>query len=151
MMWTCSVPLQKWTGGVADRRSKIEVRKTDHPPLPAADPAGDAPMDFEKALEEFEGDEAFLAEVLEGFRGNVKSQIKTIHQALTDGNVEVVGKEAHSIKGGAGNLTAEKLAGIARELEDKAKSGVLDGGFSLLERLEKEFQRLEVYVDKRSG
>ena len=39
-------------------------------------------------------------EVLEGFIGNVTSQIKLIRQAISDGDAEVVRREAHSIKGG---------------------------------------------------
>jgi len=104
----------------------------------------DAPMNFEEALEEFEGDKEFLMEVLEGFLKNGKAQIGTIRQAISDGDAEIVNTEAHSIKGGAANLTANELSGIAYELENIGKSGVLEEGIEILERLEKEFHRLEV-------
>jgi HPt (histidine-containing phosphotransfer) domain-containing protein len=103
-------------------------------------------MDFDKAVEEFEGDKEFLMEVLEGFLDNVRAQIGTIHQAITDGDAETVRSEAHSIKGGAANLTADELSRIAFELEDIDKSGALEGGIESLCRLEKEFHRLEVYA-----
>jgi signal transduction histidine kinase/DNA-binding response OmpR family regulator len=105
-----------------------------------------AAMDYERALDEFEGEQEFLQEVLEGFLENVRAQIKTIHQALAEGDTEVVRKEAHSIKGGAANLTADHLSRIALELENMGQSGRLDGGYEVLESLEKGCKRLEAYA-----
>jgi HPt (histidine-containing phosphotransfer) domain-containing protein len=105
----------------------------------------DTPMDIERALGEFEDDREFLMEVLMGFLENVKSQIQTIDQALSDGNLEAVRREAHSIKGGASNLTAEKLSRIAIELENIGKSGRLEEGIEVLKKLKGELRRLEDY------
>ncbi|MDY6971928.1 MAG: response regulator [Thermodesulfobacteriota bacterium] len=104
------------------------------------------PMNFEKAVEEFEGDEDFLMEVIEGFLANVKTQIGVIRQGIADSNADAVRKEAHSIKGGAANLTADELSEVALELENMGKTENLDGGIETLERLEKEFYRLEEYA-----
>jgi CheY-like chemotaxis protein len=106
----------------------------------------DAPMDLETAIEEFEGDKEFLMEVLDGFLKEVTAQIGTLRAAISDGDAEVVRAEAHSIKGGAANLTADDFSKIACELENIGKSGVLKGGIEVLGRLEKEFCRLEVYA-----
>ena len=100
-------------------------------------------MNFEKAIEEFEGDKEFLMDVLKGFLDNVRAQIETIHQAISNGDGEVVWKEAHSIKGGAANLTADRLSEIAFELEKVGKSSALEEGGEVLGRLKKEFYRLE--------
>ena len=108
-----------------------------------------APMDFDRAVEEFEGDKQFLMEVLDGFLKNVRAQIGTIRQAISDGDAEVIRKEAHAIKGGAANLTADDLSRTALELENIGKSGVLEGGMEITKRLEKELCRLGNYVDNR--
>jgi len=108
-------------------------------------------MNFEKAIEEFEGDKEFLIEVLDGFLENVRAQIETIRQAISNGDAEVVWKEAHSIKGGAANLTADELSRIAFELENLGKSGMLEEGDEALERLKKEFYRLENYTKGIDG
>ncbi len=105
-----------------------------------------APLDYKKAVEEFEGDEEFLAEVLEGFINNVKNQIRTIEQALDDGDSETIRKEAHSIKGGAANLTAYELSRIAFELEDIGISNAIAAGFDVTERLRNEFTHLVSYL-----
>jgi len=81
-------------------------------------------MNFELAIEEFEKDSEFLIEVLDSFLGNVRSQIGTIHQAISDGDSKAVRREAYSIKVGVANLTASALSRIAFELENIGKSEV---------------------------
>ena len=90
-------------------------------------------------------------EVLEGFFGNVTSQIGIIREAISNGDSEIVRREAHSIKGGAANLTADALSKIAFELENIGRSGMLEEGIDSLQKLEGEFFRLERFVAKRGG
>ncbi len=153
--------LEKWIGRTADRSFVTGKEKPGDtilkgPSSEKPDSSGnrekrrkDIPMDFEKAVAEFEGDEGFLVEVLRGFLANAASQIKTIRQAITEKNMEVVRKEAHAIKGGAGNLTAESLSDAAARLETAAKSGTLELG--LLENVEETFRRLDVSVIDKYG
>ena len=137
---------EKWSSRIDDCRLMI-----DDCIAPQGNRESEAPMEYERALEEFEGDGEFLMEVLEGFIGNVTSQIKLIRQAISDGDAEAVRREAHSIKGGAANLTANDLSGIAFEIENIGKSGVLVEGTETLEKLEREFFRLEHFVRKRDN
>ena len=104
------------------------------------------PIDLERAIEEFEGDKEFLSEVIEGFTKKVSEQIVTIRKALSCGDAETVRKEAHSIKGGAANLTAEDLSRVAFELENKGKSKELNGAGEIVDGLEREFEMLRCYV-----
>ncbi|MCP3891650.1 MAG: response regulator, partial [Desulfobulbaceae bacterium] len=106
------------------------------------------PINLDKAVEEFEGDKEFLVEVLNAFLENVSVQTGTIRQAIADGDAEVVRREAHSIKGGSANLTADSLSDIAFELEKTGSSGVLEGSLETLDLLEKEFKRLEEFTKK---
>lgn len=106
-------------------------------------------MNFEKAVEEFMGKEDVLMGVLKLFLENVKDQIGTIRQAISEGNAEVVEKEAHSIKGGAANLTADDLSRSALELEKIGKSRTLEGGIEALEKLENDFFNLKSYAEEK--
>jgi len=106
------------------------------------------PMDFKKAVKEFEGDGDLVMEVISEFLQIVKAQVGTISLALAEANSEVVRKEAHSIKGGAANITAHSLSRAAVYLEDIGKSGVLEEGNSALGVLKKEIHRLEHYYHK---
>lgn len=100
------------------------------------------PMDFDGALKEFEGDKIVLTEVLKGFMENVSRQIKILRRAIMRQDPERVRMEAHSIKGGAANLRADRLSQIAFELEKIGKSGGLEDGMGVLKRLENELDAL---------
>ena len=108
----------------------------------------DDPLDVERALREFEGDKDFLMIVIDGFLEKIKGQAKIIRQAITKGDKDVIRKEAHAMKGGASNLTADHFAAIAYELEKIGKSGSLSKGPEVLDRLENECNRLEAFVKR---
>jgi HPt (histidine-containing phosphotransfer) domain-containing protein len=105
-------------------------------------------INLARAIDEFEGDKELLSQVIAGFTGNVIEQIGTIREALSCGDAETVRKEAHSIKGGAANLTAENLTKAAFDLESKGKSGELDGAGEILDNLEREFEALRGYIQE---
>jgi len=108
----------------------------------------DTPMDYENALAEYEGDREFLMTVLDGFLERAKTQMKTLRQALSSGDAEAVREEAHAIKGGSGILRANALSGTAFELETIGRSGALEGGLEVFERMEREFRLLEAYSNE---
>ncbi len=150
--------VEKWAGGIDDCQLKLEDLEnekdnTDQPQTINHKPStinNDAtPMNFELALKEFEGQQEILTKVIKGFLENVGSQIETIRRAMSDGNTGAIADEAHSIKGGAANLCANKLSGIAFELEKIGKSGNLESAAAAHAKLENEFLRLETYVKNR--
>ncbi len=115
-------------------------------PLRPADDRG-APMDFARAVREFDDDAAFLMDVLAGFIDNVQGQITIMHKALIDGDAARLAAESHAIKGGAANLTAAALAETALVLETMGQSGDLTDAPQALEQVAAEFERLVSYAD----
>lgn len=111
----------------------------------------DTPMDYEKALAENEGDQAFLTTILDGFLKRAKTQMQTLRQALSSGDAETVREEAHAIKGGSGILRANALSGVALELETMGRSGTLEGGLEVFERMERALHLLETYSLEKRG
>jgi len=105
-----------------------------------------APMNFEMVLDDFEGDRELLVEAMDLFLKSVRNQIGALRQAISDNDADLVKKEAHSIKGGAANLTADNLSRVASELENIGESGTVEAGTVILERLEKEFYRLDAFA-----
>ena len=119
------------------------------PPGASAGHAASAePMDFARALEEFEGNREFLTGLLEKFLENVRAQLGTIREALDRADAEILRREAHAIKGGAANLTAAELSSAAAELEKTAKSGSLGEAPDGLVKLERAYRRLDEFVHK---
>jgi signal transduction histidine kinase/DNA-binding response OmpR family regulator/HPt (histidine-containing phosphotransfer) domain-containing protein len=125
---------------------RLRGRGTPRPAATARKCGPPAAFDFARALKEFEGDRQLLEEVLVEFVAAVRCQLPVLGAALAAGDAERVQREAHSIKGGAANLTADGLSRAARELEHIGNSGTLDGGQDALERLAAEFARFEEQV-----
>ena len=155
--------VEKWTGGIIDGEAETQIINPDLQERPRDGLQSDisvnreaninnhqskirAPINFEKALNEFVGNKTVLMRVLHGFVENARGQIGIIRQSITDGDAERVMGEAHSIKGGAGNLTADELSRVAFEMENIGKSGGLESGTKVLKRLEKELDRLDAYI-----
>ena len=104
------------------------------------------PINLDQAVEEFDNDREFLMEVLNGFLENVRVQIKTLNQAISEDDYETVAKEAHSIAGGAKNLCAHELGRIAIELEKHGRSNTPESSRKIFKQLEKEYNRLRDFA-----
>ncbi|MEE8416223.1 MAG: response regulator, partial [Desulfobacterales bacterium] len=159
-----SKPIQRDTllalvGRWAKANSNLEIQPDQEGARPLAsakagkiadldDPAhkDNPPMDFNRAVQEFEGDKELVLDLLNEFLENVKDQIETIRRGISVGDAEIVRKEAHSIKGGSANLTAHDLSNVSFELERIGRSGALEEGVVVLEKLENEFRRLETFA-----
>jgi len=140
--------VDKWT---APAPSGGEEKKTAVSEAPGKRAAGggngagtqaDTPIDIDRALREFDDDRDFLAEVTAGFVANVAGQLDAIAAAIDGGDAETARREAHSIKGGAANLCADRLSAAAKAVEDKAKAGDLDAARRALDALRAEYDHL---------
>jgi CheY-like chemotaxis protein/HPt (histidine-containing phosphotransfer) domain-containing protein len=139
----------KWVSDRAAADSAPDGPAETLPVRLAPEPAAGAPMDFEKAVEEFEGDRKFLLDVLAKYLEHARKQVQNIHQSLANGNADQVMKEAHALKGGAANLCADVLAGRAREMEFAGRDQDLTKGPDLLKALEAELIRLQAFYEDR--
>ncbi|MCG8620071.1 MAG: response regulator, partial [Desulfobacterales bacterium] len=123
--------------------------KTQALPRPLAAPVSPRPMpfDYDTALAEFDGDKEFLLEVIGEFCRTIEAQLPRIRAAVSKQNLAAVNTEAHSIKGGAANLTAAELSRTAHDLELAAKTGDVDQCHRLSNHLEAAFFRFKNYSD----
>ena len=135
--------VDKWimTRGEHGKSRTGEEKNALSPEAPSED-LSLKPMDHQRALLEFEGDQAFLTEVVKGFIENAARQVVILREAIEKKDADTVAKEAHAIKGGAANLTAMALSEVAHVLEKKGKAGELAEAPSLLANLEKELADL---------
>ncbi|HYH05366.1 MAG TPA: response regulator, partial [Bacillota bacterium] len=106
----------------------------------------DQPFNLEKVIVEFDNDKTVVFDVLSNFRKNLIKQIDIIENALHENDVETIRRNAHSIKGGAANLGAERLAAAALELEMLAKKGELGKGTESFTKLVTEIRKFEQYL-----
>lgn len=129
--------VEKWTSGKPSEEEKCSDQ---------SEPAIEAPLDYDKVLDEFDKDKDFLIEVLESFADSAKKQLQVIQQAILQGDNELIMLEAHKIKGGASNLAANDLADIAYELEKMGRAGEVDAMPGTFTRLSREVGRIESYL-----
>ncbi|MBN1115153.1 MAG: PAS domain S-box protein [Oligoflexia bacterium] len=107
--------------------------------------AGVKPFDYETALQEL-GDAELVRELLKKFLANAARQIRDMKIALSEGNVEVLRKEAHSIKGGAGLVQAHPLSKAAAKLEQSCLENNTESVMNDFQAVEKEFALLESFL-----
>ena len=132
-----SVPDDRFISEKKDTPSQVNTQQSSRP------------MDYAKALIEFEEDEELLIEVLEGFLENVRKQIKTLEKALSADDHDTIAREAHSIKGGAANLAADDLSRAAHDLEKMGKDNDLGNCGETLAKLIEAYESLKAFSKRK--
>ena len=106
------------------------------------------PFDKNQLFNEFDNDKEFIEKVVQDFFTIVEKQIPKIEKALSEEDLETIEKEAHAIKGGASNLTADPLAKAASDLEAAAGLSDIKKSSQLVDMVSTEFNRLKVFYFK---
>jgi len=90
---------------------------------------------LESLLDSVMGDRVLLAEMAELWLADSAKQEKQIREGLDSGDVMMVQRAAHSLKGSVGTFQASAAQEAANELEVSAKDGDLVGAKMAFERL----------------
>ena len=104
------------------------------------------PVNIDAALSRFGGDKDFFKEMLEEFMGYAPGYLKALSEAADSGNFDMMQKEAHGIKGAAGNLSADKIYSLALSIENKGRSSDITDVSSLIKEMRAELERLREYT-----
>jgi HPt (histidine-containing phosphotransfer) domain-containing protein len=102
----------------------------------------DENLDRALILRQLDGDAELLAELVELFSKQAPQLVEAMRRALEKGDMQSLGRSAHSLKGAVGNFLAHKTASAAAQLEDDAKRGDADSAKSGLVALEVLVERL---------
>ncbi len=98
------------------------------------------------------GQPDLLTRIIDTYSRNAEALVNGLHRALQDGDIELVRRNAHTLKSAAANLGATALSELSRQLEECATSGDIDPGMDLFERLHEEHERaLEALAAERAG
>jgi len=107
-------------------------------------PAADRSVfDITSALERMDGDRPLLNELIALFNEQLPAQITSLSNAIENCDAAKAVQESHNIKGAARNLSADRLAAVAEEIETKAKAGDLAPMKDLLSRFMDEMDVLK--------
>jgi HPt (histidine-containing phosphotransfer) domain-containing protein len=99
-------------------------------------------------LERMSGDEEIAAEVMEVFFEDLPSQLVELSRSLGAGDMALVKRQAHTVKGASGNVGATSMRLVAYEVEKAAAAGDLIDARFYAKRLVAEFDRLKSYFDR---
>jgi signal transduction histidine kinase/CheY-like chemotaxis protein/HAMP domain-containing protein len=83
----------------------------------------------------------FFNDMIEAFGRDARNRVAVLRRAVREGNVAVLQRAAHSLKGSAGAMGAAGVAEICRRLEETARDGGIAGAGNLVAALEKECAR----------
>jgi HPt (histidine-containing phosphotransfer) domain-containing protein len=64
-----------------------------------------------------------MTRLLDTFEPVIGAEVTRLEEALSRGDGTEIAVIAHSLKGSAGNMSAEALSGLAQELEHAARHG----------------------------
>ncbi len=106
------------------------------------------PMDYDDAVREFGGNGELLDKVLTRFLQQAGAQMKMLNDAIETRDFDTLKAEAHKLKGGAANLTANALAEAARTLDEHIKAGnpELEHCRHCVDDIAHQFERLTAYL-----
>jgi CheY-like chemotaxis protein/anti-sigma regulatory factor (Ser/Thr protein kinase) len=115
-------------------------------PLAENGRSSDGPVALEasalESLRELGGDE-FLSEMIGTFLTDAQSLMASLRAALERGDAAELRRAAHTLKSNGQTFGAGSFSELCRELEERAKSGELDGAGELADRIERELAALE--------
>ena len=93
-------------------------------------------------------DTALARTILAGFLEDCPKQIGALNERLEAGDAALVCRSAHTLKGAAATVGADRLRDVAMEIERAGKAGDLARVAGLVSRLEAELERVKTTVDQ---
>jgi two-component system, sensor histidine kinase and response regulator len=99
-------------------------------------------LDLDAALKRLEGDRELLEEVARLFLDECPKMLAEIQSAASAGDLHLLERAAHTLKGSSANVGALAVSEAAIELEHRARSNRLDSAKALIQRVEEQVASL---------
>ena len=102
-------------------------------------------------LDELRDMRDILPALLETFRNDVSHSIYAVQAAVLSKDPQSLAQAAHGITGAAGSVGGQRLAALSRELEQRGRSGVVEGAEVLLPLIDAEYDNLCAALERVSS
>ena len=89
-----------------------------------------------------DGSAGIIAGLVSDYRTDAKRLVAELHQSLTQNNVEVFQRSAHTLKSKSAMFGALKLSAMSKVLEEMGKARSLAGAAERLAALEAELEKV---------
>jgi PAS domain S-box-containing protein len=111
----------------------------------------ESPIDWSRLKEISGGEPQFEREILLGFNLEKKTDVRRIAELIPEGDLAEVARLAHRIKGAARTAAATDLGVLCEELETCARAGDRQAAIALKDRLQRRFDEVSFYIERRYG
>ena len=108
-------------------------------------------LDWDSIVERLDGDEDFAYEIIQEALNANPQYIEDLKSLLAADQTESLVLLAHSMKGVYANISAHSLRDLAYEIELLARGKKLNDIYPLIQKLEKEFERLCMLMTCKQG
>ena len=125
--------LNNWLFPDDDHQKEIEITKIEQKTI----------LDFEAFVEELNGDKETALTILKNFVNGLETGLENIKKALANKEIDTLHRLAHSMKSGAQNVFASKLADPCLTLENKVKNNEDFEAKILIEEISIEIDQLK--------
>jgi two-component system, sensor histidine kinase and response regulator len=115
--------------------------------ISASDDAGGLPFNRDALLARVESDLDLLRTLVSVFKADRPKRMEEIENALDAGDSMALSAAAHTIKGALSVFGAEPARSLAEDLENRGRTGQVDGVRDLVERLEEAVLATEQALD----
>jgi len=88
--------------------------------------------------------DAEIEDLIPGFLENRRKDVKTLEQALAEGDYETIRTLGHAMKGAGGGYGFDAITDLGRSLEDAAKEGNTEEIRKRINELSDYLERVEV-------
>lgn len=103
-------------------------------------------IELETALQRLDGDMELYQELLHLFLEDTPIQLEILEQGLDKGDIELVSRQAHSLKSASGSIGANVLYSTAASCEMSSKTGNLADAREIFLKLNSEFEKFQRFV-----
>ena len=103
-------------------------------------------LDLTRLEEAFEDDTAGIAELLQMALETGAKHRQSLQEGLAASDATVVARAAHGIQGSAGNIGATRVAALATELDQRARTGNLEGAKERIDAINAAYEDLAEQV-----
>ena len=98
-------------------------------------------------LEMVGDDSAFVDDIVDTYLQDAPEQLSGLRTALAAGDLETLGRHAHTLKGNSLSVGATALAAMARDLEERARAGDAADAGPKIEDASAEFGRVATALE----
>jgi TMAO reductase system sensor TorS len=130
------------------RHGRVARVRTAQELMPAESPfAPQNAFNLEALRNRLGGDDEVVREMVHLFFSHTPTLVTEVRSAVQSENWELLMRLLHTLKGGSATFGADRLADLARQMEQMAKESDKDGIHSLLSRLDAELSAVKQSVE----